>query len=187
MHLLFVLCFLFHHNFVWAFCFGFSVFLYICGFFHTSVHQNRSLKSIFLVYFHPFDPGFWVISESEDENSELRSYDSAEYESEEIASYEVEVEEEVEIVEEDEEERDDGEEGAEIEESDNDIEVMEILAEAQKQSQIEKRPEQTKINENEKIKAETETKTTADNSSNVSNVTHANIVDKVEAKVCMKE
>lgn len=122
-------------------------------------------------------PGFWIISVSEDDNSELRSYDSAEYESEEINSDEEEVEEQQEELEIEEEE------GDEIEESENDIEVMEILAssmaEAQKQNHIEKRPEPTKIDKNEKIEV-----TTANNLSTVGN---ENIVDKKETKVCMSK
>lgn len=121
-----------------------------------------------------FNPGFWIVSESEDD-SELRSYDSAEYESEEIDSDEaeedVDIEEEVEIEE---------EEGDEFEESENDFEVMKILAEEiQKQSQIEKRSEPIKIDRNEKIEA-----TTANNSSNVNSV---NVVESTDRKVCMSE
>lgn len=119
--------------------------------------------------FHSFNPGFWIVSESEEDISELKSYESGEYESEEVDSDEIEEEEGIEIEGE--------EEGDEIEESDNDIEVMEILAEAQKQSHIEKRPEQTKIDRNEK----TET-ISANNSNTVSNV---NVDDRPEAKVCI--
>lgn len=117
------------------------------------------------------NPGFWVVSESENEDSDLRSYDSAEYESEEIGSEE----EEEQIVESEEGEYGE-EEGEEIEESDNDIEVMEILAEVQKQSQIEKRPEQTKLDRNETIES-----TAMNNSSTAVNI---NGIDKTETKVC---
>lgn len=122
-------------------------------------------------FFHTPNPGFWVVTESENENSELRSYDSAEYESEEIGSEEAE--EDVES-----EEGEYGEEeGDEIEESDNDIEVMEILAEAQKQSQIEKRPEQTNLDRNEKIESGT--------MNNSSTVVNMNVIDRTETKVCV--
>lgn len=112
-----------------------------------------------LLFFIPFcSPGFWIVSESDDNVSDLRSYESNEYESDEVGSCD---EEEVQYAE---------EEAHEIDESDNDIEVMEILAVAQKQSQIEKRSEPADINRNEEI---------SDSNSNI------NTVVTSAPKVCM--
>lgn len=118
-----------------------------------------------LLFFIPFcSPGFWIVSESDDNDnvSDLRSYDSDEYESEEVDSCN---EEEVEFAE---------EEAHEIDESENDIEVMEILAEAQKQREIEKPSESADINRNEKINV-----ITANSNSNI------NTVVALAPKVCM--
>lgn len=96
------------------------------------------------------------MSESEDDISELRSYESAEYESGEMESEEVEIE---------------------IEESDNDIEVMKILAEAQKQNRTVKQSDQIESDRDEHIKE------IPANNTAISNVTD---VDMSKEKVCIR-
>lgn len=149
---MFYVC-LFHHHFVdFVFFSYFSV--YLCSYSLIVRRRVHSIKCIFFYSFivrPSFDRlGFWTVSESDDNVSELRSYESNEYDSEEV-----EIEEE---------------EADEIEESDNDIEVMEILAEAQKQSQIEKQSEPIEI--------------IANNNSNSGSNTHQ--VDGATPKVCMQ-
>lgn len=106
--------------------------------------------------------GFWAASESDDNVSELKSYESNECNSEDSYEEEVEVEEE---------------EADEIDESDNDIEVMEILAEATKQNQIEKRSEPTDTDIIEELKI-----ITVQNSSSCNNIS---IADRSTPKVCI--
>lgn len=176
----FVICFmflLFHLHFVWAFCSG--IFLNNLCSYLTFDHGIRSLNCIF--FSPPSDPGFWVVSESEYENLELRSYDSAEYESEEIdsaAEEEEGVEGEYGEEEYGEEEYEEEKQDEEIEESDNDMEVMNILAEAQKQNQTqsEKRTEQPNPDKNEETELPTVNK-----SKSVANISS---IERTETKVC---
>lgn len=105
--------------------------------------------------FHPVDPGFWIVSTSDDDITELQSYESDEIDDEEDDfenGDEVDSEFEDEIDEEEIDEIDDEE--IESEESENDIEVMEILEqiEAQKQNHIEDQLEKVDNNKTENIK-----------------------------------
>ena len=168
MPFLFVLCFfLCSTTFYLGLLLWFFLYIFVCCCLLSC--RNCARLNAFFRYFSPFfNPGYWIVSESEDEISDLQSYESGEYESEEVDSEE-ELEEEVEMEE---------EESDEIEESDNDIEVMEILAEAQKQNQTEKRSDSIEIDRNEKIE------TISTNNSNT--FINSNVTDRPVAKVSIK-
>lgn len=98
------------------------------------------MRSIKCQFFPPIDPGFWVVSE--DEVSDLESYESGQNDSSEVDEVSVEISEEAseqKSVEESEsecseEESLESEEVSEEEDSDNDVEVMEILEKIETQN-----------------------------------------------------
>lgn len=127
----------------------------------TFTPRMCSIKCHFLST--PFYQGFWVVSTSEDEVSELKSYESGGNESSENEEISKEESEEV----------------SEEEESVNDVEVMEILeqAEAHKQDQSKMQLEPVSMDKSDNI-----------NNVKVDNLrieTTSNSANESEKKVCI--
>lgn len=138
-----------HDAFLICFLFFFLHFL-VCLFHLCFLLLTCECNPLSAFLFQPNDPGFWMISTSDDDVPELRSYenngseeefsDENEKSDEEMAREGNEFGEEDEPQEEESEqsEKVGGEENSDADESENDLEVMEILGQDEAQQHIQK-------------------------------------------------